>query len=214
MVCGSNGLGHSRNGGNLVAFVFETEKRKGNDTGLLPPTKAFEGRLCTGATVVCGANGLRCFPFKGKVGIGSKGRLGHSREGGNLVAFVFKIEKRKGKDAGLLPPTKAFEGRLCAGATVIGGAVGFRSFSFEGKVGMGSKGGLGHSREGGNLVTFVFETEKLKGKDAGLLPAQERRQSHEQIYFGGSKQLLCMQLPGWLEPILTAAAHWLLLLLW
>ncbi len=103
MVCGSNELGVSRERGNLVAFEIETEKPKGNDTGLLPPTKAFEGRLCAGATVVCGAVGLRCFPFKGKVGIGSKGRLGHSREGGNLVTFVFETEKRKGKDAGLLP---------------------------------------------------------------------------------------------------------------
>ncbi len=86
-----------------MAFVFEIGKPKGNDTGLLPPTKAFECRLCAGATVVCGADGLRCFPFKGKVGIGSKGRLGHSREGGNLVTFVFETEKRKGNDTGLLP---------------------------------------------------------------------------------------------------------------
>ena len=58
----------------------------------------------------------------------------------------------------------------------MGGAVGFHSFPFEGKVGMGSKGGgLSHSREGGNPVTFVFEIEKRKGNDAGLLPSQERR---------------------------------------
>ncbi len=40
---------------------------------------------------------------------------------------------------------------------------------------MGSKGGLVHSREGGNLVAFVFEIEKCQGNDTGLLPRQERR---------------------------------------
>ena len=40
---------------------------------------------------------------------------------------------------------------------------------------MGSKGGLVHSREGGNLVAFVFEIEKRKGNDTGLLPGKERR---------------------------------------
>ena len=51
--------------------------------------------------------------------------------------MAYEIGSGKGNDAGLVPPTKTFEGRLFAGATVMDVAVGFRSIPFKGKAGMG-----------------------------------------------------------------------------
>ncbi len=54
--------------------------------------------------------------------------------------MAFEIGNGIGNDAGLLPPTKAFDGTVFAGATVMEVAVGFRSLLPRAGEGLGMRG--------------------------------------------------------------------------